>query len=73
VFFNAAEVRDTAFFGKDGTPVARDGTVPFARWVVRRKGVVELGSMGAGFIGGSASGCGIRRGALIAKVPAGDW
>jgi cytochrome c553 len=26
-------------------PVAKDGTIPFARWVVRRKGVVELGSM----------------------------
>jgi len=46
VFFSAAEVLDPAFFGKDGMPVARDGTVPFARWVVRRKGVVELGSMG---------------------------
>src|SRR5690242_8602406 len=27
-------------------PVATDGTVPFARWVTRRKGQVELGSMG---------------------------
>ena len=26
-------------------PVAKDGTIPFARWVVRKKGVVELGSM----------------------------
>jgi hypothetical protein len=27
-------------------PVAKDGTVPFARWVIRRKGELELGSMG---------------------------
>lgn len=46
VFFSAESLRDPAFFGKEGMPVARDGTVPFARWVVRRKGVVELGSMG---------------------------
>jgi hypothetical protein len=29
-----------------GMPVASDGTVPFASWVIRRKGVVEMGSMG---------------------------
>src|SRR6185503_14390123 len=29
-----------------GMPVAKDGTVAFARWVVRKKGEVELGSMG---------------------------
>ena len=27
-------------------PVAKGGTIPFARWVIRRKGEVELGSMG---------------------------
>lgn len=46
VFFSAADVRDPEFYAKTGMPVARDGTAPFARWVVRRKGVVELGSMG---------------------------
>jgi hypothetical protein len=46
VFFSAADLRNPAFFGKSGMPVASDGSVPFARWVIRRKGVVEMGSMG---------------------------
>jgi hypothetical protein len=46
VFFSAANLRNPAFFGKTGMPVAKDDTVPFARWVIRRKGEVELGSMG---------------------------
>lgn len=46
VFFGADDVRDPAFFKASGMPVARDGTVPFARWVIRRKGQVELGTMG---------------------------
>ncbi|MCC6368029.1 MAG: hypothetical protein IT165_31275 [Bryobacterales bacterium] len=46
VFFSASDLRDPAFYSETGMPVAADGTVPFARWVVRRKGVVELGSMG---------------------------
>ena len=46
VFFSASDVRDAAFFEKTRMPVAKDGTVPFARWVIRRKGEVELGSMG---------------------------
>lgn len=46
VFFGAAELRDPAFYEQTRMPVAADGTIPFARWVVRRKGEVELGSMG---------------------------
>lgn len=46
VFFTAEDLRNPAFFGRAGMPVAKDGTIPFARWVVRRRGVVELGSMG---------------------------
>lgn len=46
VFFGAAQVRDPAFYERAGMPVANDGTIPFARWVIRRKGEVELGSMG---------------------------
>ena len=46
VFFGASEVRDPAFYEQTGMPVGRDGTIPFARWVIRRKGEVELGSMG---------------------------
>src|SRR5262249_60694364 len=46
VFFSAEDIRDPNFFKRGGMPIARDGTIPFARWVVRRKGSVELGSMG---------------------------
>lgn len=46
VFFSAGNLRDPDFIRNNGMPVAADGTIPFARWVVRRKGVVELGSMG---------------------------
>jgi hypothetical protein len=46
VFFSAANVRDPSFYKAAGMPVAKDGTVPFARWIIRRKGEVELGSMG---------------------------
>ena len=46
VFFSAQDVRNPEFFEKTGMPVAKDGTIPFARWVIRRKGQVELGSMG---------------------------
>jgi hypothetical protein len=45
LFFTAQDLNDPNFFKVTGMPVAKDGTIPFARWVVRRKGVVELGSM----------------------------
>ena len=46
VFFGATELRDPGFYARAGMPIAHDGTIPFARWVIRRKGEVELGSMG---------------------------
>lgn len=46
LFFTAQDLRDPDFFKRAEMPVAKDGTIPFARWVVRRKGTVELGSMG---------------------------
>ena len=46
VFFSAANLRDPKFFKAAGIPVASDGVVPFASWVIRKKGTVELGSMG---------------------------
>jgi hypothetical protein len=46
VFFGANDVRDRSFYERTGMPVAKDGTIPFARWVIRKKGQVELGSMG---------------------------
>ena len=46
VFFSAADLRDRSFYTDTGMPAASDGIIPFARWVIRRKGEVELGSMG---------------------------
>ena len=46
VFFSAADLRNPSFYDRTGMPVAKDGAVPFAGWVIRRKGEVELGSMG---------------------------
>lgn len=46
VLFGADEVRSEEFFEQTGMPVAKDGTIPFARWIVRKKGAVELASMG---------------------------
>jgi hypothetical protein len=45
MFFTAEDLRGPDFYKTAGMPVGKDGTVPFARWVIRRKGVVELGSM----------------------------
>lgn len=39
------QVRDNAWYEKTGTPVTREGIMPFARYVVRRKGQVELGTL----------------------------
>ena len=46
VFFSAEDVQDPAFYEKMHMPVAKDGAIPFASWVIREKGKVELGSMG---------------------------
>ena len=40
-----SQVRDRAWYDRYRVPVARDGTMPFARWVVRAKGRVELGNI----------------------------
>jgi hypothetical protein len=40
----ASAVRDRSWYDKAGIPVAADGTVPFFRYVVRKKGVVERSS-----------------------------
>ena len=42
-FVTAAEIEDPAWYKKTGTPVAADGTIPFVRYVVRKKGTVEVG------------------------------
>jgi hypothetical protein len=38
-------VRDPEWYRQAGVPVTRDGLMPFARYVVRKKGVVEVGSL----------------------------
>ena len=40
---DAAEVRNPRFYEQTRIPVAKDGTVPFYRYVVRKKGQVEVG------------------------------
>ena len=40
-----AQVRDPAWYERTGTPVGRDGVMPFAGYVIRRKGQVELGTL----------------------------
>lgn len=41
----AADVRDPAWYDTVEPPVAKDGTLPFFRYVVREKGKVELGTL----------------------------
>jgi hypothetical protein len=84
LFFSAADLRDRSFYEKAGMPVATDGTVPFARWVIRRKGQVELGSMGCNTChtrvlhdgtvvhGAPGNNPGDRQGALLLRRAAGD-
>jgi len=43
------DVRDPKWYQATGVPVARDGTVPFVRYVIRKKGEVELGDFACGF------------------------
>jgi len=45
---NLDNLRDTSWYRETGTPVAGDGTVPFVRYFIRRKGVVEVGFASCG-------------------------
>jgi hypothetical protein len=47
--FTVEDVRDPRWLAATGAPVAGDGTLPWFQYVVRRKGVVELGSTSCGF------------------------
>jgi mono/diheme cytochrome c family protein len=40
--YPVASLRDPAFYTQSRVPVAKDGTVPFLRYVVRKKGEVEV-------------------------------
>lgn len=38
-------VRDSLWYKRAGIPVTKDGIMPFARYVIRKQGVVEVGSL----------------------------
>jgi hypothetical protein len=40
-----ADVRDPAWYASHHVPITKDGTMPFARYVVRQKGRVEVGNL----------------------------
>lgn len=42
--FKLAQVRDRAWYERNQVPVTKDGVMPFSRYVIRKKGVVEVGS-----------------------------
>jgi hypothetical protein len=42
--FKLASVRDPDWYRRNRVPVTGDGVMPFARYVVRKKGIVEVGS-----------------------------
>src|SRR5580693_5534400 len=42
------DVRDPRWYRTTGISVAKDGTVPFVRYVIRKKGEVELGDFACG-------------------------
>ena len=59
------EVRDRAWYQGVGVPLARDGTMPFSRYVIRKKGQVEIG-------GGACLSCHARvmpDGSLVKGAP----
>jgi hypothetical protein len=45
---SVGEVRTPAWYEKTGVPVAKDGSVPFYRYVVTKKGEVSLGEFSCG-------------------------
>ena len=42
--FKVASLRDPAWYVRNQVPVTGDGVMPFSRYVIRKKGVVEAGS-----------------------------
>jgi hypothetical protein len=42
--FKLAGVRDRSWYEHNQIPVTRDGVMPFSRYVIRKKGLVEVGS-----------------------------
>src|SRR5579863_2881731 len=44
-----ADVSNPEWYRTTGAPVARDGTLPYVRYVIRKKGTVDLGNFACGF------------------------
>ena len=42
--FKVTAVRDPRWYERNRVPITRDGVMPFSRYVVRKKGIVETGS-----------------------------
>ena len=42
--FTLTQVRDGGWYGRNQVPVTKDGLMPFSRYVIRKKGIVEVGS-----------------------------
>ncbi len=42
--FKLSQVRDRSWYEHNGVPVTKDGIMPFSRYIIRKKGVVEVGS-----------------------------
>ena len=42
--FKLTQVRDRGWYEHNQVPVTRDGVMPFSRYVIRKKGIVEVGS-----------------------------
>src|SRR5262249_45466764 len=42
--FKLTQVRDPKWYERIGVPLTKDGVMPFSRYVIRKKGVVEVGS-----------------------------
>jgi hypothetical protein len=44
-----ADVRNPEWYQTTGAPVVKDGTLPYVRYVVRKRGTVDLGNFACGF------------------------
>ena len=45
---SASNLADPDWYRETRTPLGSDGTVPFVRYVIRKKGVVEVGQLSCG-------------------------
>jgi hypothetical protein len=43
------DIRNPKWYEKTGAPIAKDGTLPYVRYVIRKRGAVDLGNFACGF------------------------